>query len=379
MNYWPESSHKPLLRATFLSGPESLQAWEQWLRLVDFDDYPDSGSYRLLPQLFKNLRAQGVQHPLMMRLRGIVRKNWTHNKHTLDAKHWPWVDFLAMGLDFILLPGAATALKTYAEYVLIPPKETAVLIHTKDYSNAIRCLKNNNWEPENENNDWKNLSPRQYNMRWLDNDGRSLRLYWHPYLAACRKEAVHPLFERAEPIQVQDLNINTLRIEDHILWTAGLHMDGQLEPQFIRAVETMLIIQSAAEINWPQISAQAHLSGLRQPLIELLQYLQETLDFQLPPGYLQELKESADLQNEIRLLSYNQPQTGGWRKAVGLWLLHRRCSGSDSWLAQILTFPRFLQQIWRLKSLWQVPLHPAAVLLRRLSRSFHKRQTEPPL
>ena len=118
--FWPESSHKPLLQATILSGPKALAAWEEWKAQVNWDDDPDSGSYRLLSHLFNNLNELQVDDPLMMKLRGIARKNWVNNQRTLFSAPWPWSDFHKHGIDFIILPGASTALQYYPEYVLIP-------------------------------------------------------------------------------------------------------------------------------------------------------------------------------------------------------------------------------------------------------------------
>lgn len=369
MDPWPESSHKPLLRATFLSGSACSEAWDQWISQVNLDDYADSGSIRLLPHLFKNLKTEQIQHPFMQRLGGIVRKNWTLNKRTLDVNNWPWADFQKNKIEFILLPGAATALKTYSEYALIPPKETAVLIHPQDFSQTVRLLTQLNWEPQDEKIDGRTPSPRQYNTRWLGGDGRSLRLYWRASLAACQEDAAGAMFERAEPIQHQKLTLNTLGISDQILWAAALNLYGRPEPLFVRGVETMLVISAAGTINWPEIAALAQEGGQRQPLNDVLFYLQETLDLPLPPGYLRQLSEGQGFAAEARLISYNQRQTRGRHKALGLWLLHQHCSTADSWLAQALSFPRFLQQVWHLNALWQVPLHPAAVFLRRMTRS----------
>lgn len=62
--YWPEPLQKPLLQAAFLSGEAGLRAWAVWKSQVNMDDHPDLGSFRLLPQLYRNLQCQGISDPL---------------------------------------------------------------------------------------------------------------------------------------------------------------------------------------------------------------------------------------------------------------------------------------------------------------------------
>lgn len=69
--------HGHLLEATFSADPRT--AWETWRDAIDWDDYLDSGSFQLLPLLYRNLNAHGISNPLMARFKGIMRKNWVSN------------------------------------------------------------------------------------------------------------------------------------------------------------------------------------------------------------------------------------------------------------------------------------------------------------
>src|SRR6185436_7611172 len=83
--HWPDSLQHPLLRAAFLSGEAGLSAWETWKSQVNMDDYPDAGSFQLLPQLPRNLQNQEVDDPLLLKFKGVARQSWFKNQQTFST------------------------------------------------------------------------------------------------------------------------------------------------------------------------------------------------------------------------------------------------------------------------------------------------------
>src|SRR5207237_7629349 len=76
---WPTREQERLLRAALLRGPLALEAWDEWKAGADMDPL-DAGSYRLLPQLYRNLHRQGVDEPVLVLFRGIYRRTWYENQ-----------------------------------------------------------------------------------------------------------------------------------------------------------------------------------------------------------------------------------------------------------------------------------------------------------
>ena len=60
-----------LLRAALLTGRPALDVFSKWRKTLDLDAL-DFGSQRVLPLLVNNLRAHGVDDPIMQRFRGVV-------------------------------------------------------------------------------------------------------------------------------------------------------------------------------------------------------------------------------------------------------------------------------------------------------------------
>src|SRR5947207_6928619 len=78
----PADLEQLLLRAALLDGDAALDAWESARALPrHIDDAP----YRVLPQLYRNLSALGVEDPEMVRLKGVYRHCWTSNQTRLAA------------------------------------------------------------------------------------------------------------------------------------------------------------------------------------------------------------------------------------------------------------------------------------------------------
>src|SRR5262249_51949836 len=59
---WPNATQQLLLQAALLSGEAASAAWRAWRSSVD-PQRLDVGSHRLLPLLYHNLRALGVDDP----------------------------------------------------------------------------------------------------------------------------------------------------------------------------------------------------------------------------------------------------------------------------------------------------------------------------
>ncbi len=76
---WPQYL---LLTASLRENDAALNAWHEWRSIVDLQTV-DRGSTRLLPLLWHNLVAMGVDDPLMPRLRGIYRHTWFSNQARL--------------------------------------------------------------------------------------------------------------------------------------------------------------------------------------------------------------------------------------------------------------------------------------------------------
>ena len=78
---WPTGDQELLLRAALWRNPSALEAWRRWKgthSLMGSD--LDSHSARLLPLVYKNLSAVGIDEPWMGALKGLYRYWWCANQ-----------------------------------------------------------------------------------------------------------------------------------------------------------------------------------------------------------------------------------------------------------------------------------------------------------
>lgn len=127
-SFRPTPQQELLLRASLFEEQEALQAWEAWKAQINWNDYLDAGSFRLLPLLFHNLQQHGVQDPLMHKLKGIYRKTWCENQIAFQKLAVLLQSFQKAGIKTLVLKGAALTVRHYQNNGLRPMNDFDVLV-----------------------------------------------------------------------------------------------------------------------------------------------------------------------------------------------------------------------------------------------------------
>lgn len=373
---WPVSSQKELLRATFLSGDEGLSAFETWKSQIDMADHPDFGSFRLLPFLFHHLKAQDIDDPVMMKLKGIARRNWYKNQHFFRT--WaPQLQALhKAGIECMLLSDPALALDYYGDFALESEADLAILVPTEQARPAIKQLQTLGWRPKYHRPDAL-LEPHQpaKSMHvFRDAPGRRIHLHWH-LLPACRTaEAEADFWGGAIETKVHDVPVRILNPADQILYSC-VEDHFIIEPtDFLRAIDGMLMIRTTPDFDWDRLLSQAEKYHLVMPLLEVMRYIQDTLDEPLPPSVWQRLRSLPISRQERFEYSLKSSRLLWWRRFWEIWFDYRRHTPQPSFVRSLPGFPRYLQRAWPLPGPRQIPRRLMAIVRRRLRRRFFYHQ-----
>jgi hypothetical protein len=189
-----------LLRAALLSGDAGREAWEHAKREPDLID---RAPYRILPQLYRNLRDLGVDDPEMPRLKGIYRHAWVSNQRLLADGQAVVAELHAAGIETLVIGGAALATRYYTDATRRPIETFDVLVHAADAPRAAakpldRLMRVSNsialerialhwspfWEPVPEDDIWRasGLDPAHELMRAIVGGGPvpPARFRWVP-------------------------------------------------------------------------------------------------------------------------------------------------------------------------------------------------------
>ncbi|MCA1552816.1 MAG: nucleotidyltransferase family protein, partial [Chloroflexi bacterium] len=85
------------------------EAWREYRTALDLD-HIDHGSQRLLPLLYRNLLALGIDDPLLTRIKGVYRYHWLRNQLQLQFLATLLRALDESGVPVLVLKGAALAL-----------------------------------------------------------------------------------------------------------------------------------------------------------------------------------------------------------------------------------------------------------------------------
>ncbi|MCK4817484.1 nucleotidyltransferase family protein, partial [bacterium] len=216
--FWPTRHQELLLQACLLQGKEALDAWSKWKLTADVDQL-DKGSLRLIPLLYRNLQAHGVEDDLMNKFKGVYRFTLYKNHMLLHNMANVLAGFYDTGIQAMVLKGVALTLLHYKDYGLRPMSDFDVLIHEKDVTTAINILRNLHWKP------WQRL-PKVFTAEYLsstkgcafNNDrGEGLDLHWHVLLECCYKNADKDFWDGAVQTRSSDFPVFALNPTDQLL------------------------------------------------------------------------------------------------------------------------------------------------------------------
>ncbi|MEQ1839385.1 MAG: nucleotidyltransferase family protein, partial [Verrucomicrobiales bacterium] len=144
---WPTPSQTLLLRAALLEPAPALSAWEEWNHRDDFEAV-DSGSFRLLGLVYRNLARAGTSHPLIPRLHGVYRRFWTANQLILGRNAKLLSTFAEAGIPTMLTKGAALLVSAYRDYGTRPMDDLDLMVPHTHAVRAMELLEAQGWESE---------------------------------------------------------------------------------------------------------------------------------------------------------------------------------------------------------------------------------------
>lgn len=370
---WPTSQQELLLRAALLRGKDAIQAWDEWASSADIGRL-GAGSVGLLPLLYRNLLDHGVSNPLMNTLKGVYRLTWYKNQISLHKLASMLRLFEQAGMQTMILKGAALTLLHYQDFGLRGMGDVDVLVHTRHASPAINLLTERGWKPK--------VRPLQafteeyfylsQSDAFGDGAGTEFDLHWHVLLECCYTGADDDFWDTAVSTQVRTAPTNAMNPTDQLLHVCihGMRWHGQAP--LIWIADAMTILNSSqTEIDWDRLLTQAQKRRLIVPLRHALSYLRGLLAAPIPLALLQGMQQLPVSRFEI--MEYGS--RGGLSELAGplhklrFWYLrYARVASSGSLKGRRIGFPRYLQHVWNVDHLWQVPFYAVSGAVRSVCR-----------
>jgi len=299
---WPSGTQELLLKAVLLKDEKAHAAWQQWLTQVDFfEDSLSGGSYHLLPLLYKNFQALGLDDPLLGRLKGIVRNTWTRNQIQVQNAVPVLAALGNSGIQTLLLHGAALVLATYSDYSSCLLNAFDIYVSPLSATGASSLiLQTGVWSSnETAEKDIQSLLCRKNKLTFQNNHGQNLNLHWHlPILSATSQEKPDFL-DHTVPFHFQNVDTYTLYPTDQVL---ALCLDGLLINRIL-AVDWIahvahILNQGETGVDWQRLIALAQSLHLVLAVRNTLHYVVQTFNVAIPTTQLKVLDNLAVSQLE---------------------------------------------------------------------------------
>ena len=371
---WPNEEQELLLRASLLRGEASLHAWRKWEARVDVSEI-DYASRRLLPLLCHNLERQGVTSPVMNLYKGIYRLTWYENHMLFHTAASLLHAFHEAGIETILLKGAVLALEYYGDPALRPMGDFDLLIHPQDVLTAVSLLRSRGWLPKS--GFPKEVKDLFFSVRhahgFYDDTGHEFDLHWHVLAERCEKNADEDFWSGAIIIQMSGVHTHSLNPTDLLLHVCSHGLRWNNVPPLRWVADAMTILDtSSSKIDWDRFIVLSRRFRLVLPLQEALRYLVDLLAVPIPQDVLGSLSSTPISEEERRFYKIRMQSMNTISPYRMLTLLHLRYSQatySNSKLSYVGFFP-YLQTLWGVAHVWQVPFHAVFKAMRRIYKSF---------
>lgn len=354
--YLPDERQELLLRAALFDGDEAIDAWERWQSAPGGLESHDPASFRLLPLLYRNLAALGVDDAAMGKLSGVYRHSWYCNQRLFHEAAGVIRDLEEAGVETIALKGAALTALYYRDRGTRPMDDLDLLVRFHDAERALRVLLGGGWTLKSSQPPEQLLAAR-HAVGCRDRTGRELDLHWRALHVPGSDDS---FWARAVPIAVGGAPTRAL-CPEHQLIHVCVHGIG-LFPAPVRWVaDALTVLKASGEgMDWTEVVEEARSRRASVALGEALRYVAQTFGAPVPDEALIALTRSKVSVGERLTHRAAAGSPSRWRFYVTEWYRYRLMRKADPAIAP-RSFLVHLQYIWGLSSRW----HVAARLARK--------------
>ncbi|HEY3496843.1 MAG TPA: nucleotidyltransferase family protein [Polyangiaceae bacterium] len=316
---WPTANQQWLLKTLFLPDNEAASAWRAWRDYND-PDLMDVPSMRLVPQLYRRLRALGIDDVWLPRFKGAYKKTWTNNQrlllHTLPALS----SFEQIKVSAVALKGFAVTLKYLgADFGLRSMFDLDLLVPSARAIQIVNHLVANGWHL-NANfsvGHLKQHALHQEHAREFTNGLGHADLHWHmlhqdptDFVDDWVRGEAKPFTFRGHRFQVPSPTALLLHVCLHGVRYCSI-------PSVMWAADALTVVQAApSEIDWRALVALAQRRRLVLPVLDSLSFLESVVKGTVPREVLGELRQSRT--SRIEELEYEALVTAPSRRSETL-------------------------------------------------------------
>ncbi|MBD1891858.1 nucleotidyltransferase family protein [Coleofasciculus sp. FACHB-SPT9] len=362
---WLNSEQKLLLRAALLQGEEAIDSWNQWKASADIENL-DVESYRLLPLLYRNLSAHGVTDLHMARLKGVYRRTWCETQVLLQQVAAIISCFQNDGITTMLLKDAALNIHYYKDYGSRMIHNFDFLVHPGDALAAVSLLQKIGWRAKGKIP--VTITPFSHTLGFDNELKQQFNLRWHLFADGFQEDAEKYFWDSAILTKLDDLSTYVLNPTDQLLYVCVYGGMSNFVFPISRLADAAILLNSyQAEIDWNRLVTLAQKYRLILPIQNILTKLHKILYSPIPLSILQEVQSIPVSKFECSEYQLTSRKRKSFSEGLIMrYIQYSRAVNTDNSKLEFLGFPRYLQYIWGLEHLWEVPLQAMMRGIKRL-------------
>jgi hypothetical protein len=348
-----------LLKAAVLEDPDAAVAWLRRTPGVEVSKL-DLASYRLLPLLYRTLRAHGIEHPATAAIRAVYERTWLENESRLHHMV-PVVRALRdAGIRVMLLKGAALALFYYRDLAVRPMVDFDLLVPEDMVQRSSQVLAALGWTAA--------TFRAPHAQSFTHESGRELDLHWHAFLHCARPHADDDFWRAAVPGHLRDVSVDVLCPADQFLHVCLHGAIWSPSPPLRWIADAHTILRAEPAIDWDRLVRLVTDKRLSLVTGAQFAYLREALGLPIPAQVVRRIRA-----NRVRLAERRECALLG--NAPSTWIVaqiaedvgfYRRLARGQGLRPSALGYARHVQVNSSIDHLWQLPFYAAGVVTRRV-------------
>jgi hypothetical protein len=369
--YWPSEAQEMLLRAALLCGTEAIDAWRA-VRPQFAAVAGGRASRRLLPLLGANLRRLGLDDPLAVHWEAIHRETATKNRARFEAGRRFLAALAGAGIPTLVLKGAALVGEGYRDLGLRPMSDVDIAVPTAHVHPALQVLTRAGWSSS------RPVTPgfiRMQHAAALREAGTSTScdLHWHVYWECCGPHADDDLWAQSRSLDFEGVRTRALGPADQLLHLCMHASRRANRPQLLWIPDALMVLR-AGGVEWSRLVAQAEGRRFVLRAGAMLTYLERRFAAPIPERVFRQLQALPVSRLERLEFWVGHRRQGILGELPSYWCNYRRLR-DDGGVGGPLGFARYLQQMWGLPSLREVP-GAAVRRVRTRVRALHPRRLD---
>src|SRR5262245_9643916 len=371
---WPSEDDEALLRTCLLPAEPARSAWGRVEPRLDIDRAP-AEVVRILPLLGSALQAMEIQTPALPRLRGLYRKTWMLNQILL-ARTGEIVRALDEAeIPSMILKGCAISVRYFGDVGLRPMGDIDVLVPPEHARTALGRLVEAGWVDETERRPGGTAFRHTHAYSLNGGPHVDCDLHWtigEHMLVGPGHDPTARFWPPAQRFDVAGVRTLALSDTDQLLHVI-LHGAQPGSPSRLQWIADAVQILRTSEIDWGRLEDLAMTMRDTIRISDALTYLADPyVPDRIPSATIASLRAfpvprferveyaraTRDPGNGVGMF----PATvATYVRETRGWPLGRRTR----------LFPRYLQEVWELDHVGQVP----GTALRKASNSLRGRRT----